>query len=77
MDRRKTNLAIMRELASLIEANPDQRFLQLLCNCNAIEEFINIDGMPEFWQNEYHTESEVTLKRILNSFMHQKMGAKK
>lgn len=59
MDRQEMNRALVRHLAALVEAYPDQRFGQLLQNHGFIHRY---DDGP--WQNEFYLEPDDLLKRV-------------
>ena len=67
MTRRQTNIRILELLESLVNAHPDQRFLQLLVNADVL-----VTEKPDGWsstgyRDEYNVESKVILERVRNS----------
>jgi hypothetical protein len=64
--RYESNKKILEILGRLNEENPDQRFVQLLFNADILVSNRGEDGKISV-ENEYNTESEETLERLLNS----------
>lgn len=64
MDRKVANREIMKRLAKAVELNPEVRFGQLLSNLGLVKEFRFLDDNTA-WFNEFNTESEATLKRMI------------
>lgn len=63
MRRIDANREIVKILAEYIEKYPDIRFSQALYNLSLVNTYESGNG-PNFWYDEYHTESETILKRI-------------
>jgi hypothetical protein len=63
MTRIEANKEILKALSAYILKYPNIRFSQALCNLSLVSVYEN-DGGPNFWYDEYNTESETLLKRI-------------
>lgn len=63
MTRQEANKEILKLLSKAVEEQSDVRFGQLLRNMEVIRE-IRIDGVPEYWANEFYAEPQYILKRM-------------
>jgi hypothetical protein len=65
--RKKDNAAILTVLTQYLEANPDMRFSQALCNLNIVN-YINgynsYNRIDTFWKDEYYLEPGEIIKRM-------------
>lgn len=68
MNRQNANRKILAILQGMIEAHPDQRFVQLLANLDVIEADRDSTGFQVVgYKDFYYMESDETLKRVLAS----------
>lgn len=73
MTKLQANKELLKLLTELIEANPDLRLGQIL----QVYQFVRPEQAtkPELcinWQNEFYTESEVILRRVLQTIKNLK-----
>ena len=61
--RKKDNAAILAVLTQYLEANPDMRFSQALCNLDIVTDAMDTSG-NKYWLDEYYLEPGEILKRM-------------
>lgn len=70
MNRQNSNRQLVQTLAALVEANPTQRFGQILRNYGFIRDQVMATRAgsaheEHLWENEFNTESDNILERVL------------